>query len=259
MAAENWMFDLDGVVWLANDAIEGSAEALKRLADSGRTISFFTNNSFSRRADLLAKFAAHGIACTDEQLFSSAEAASQLLEPGERAYVLGGGGVEEALLARGVEVVSTEVIAGGATVDAVLVGLDLTLQFARLTAAVRAVVAGARLIGTNDDATYPTPDGPLPGGGSLLAAVAYASGATPAVAGKPYKAAAELVRRRLGEVAVMVGDRPETDGRFAERLGAKYAIVRSGVTPPGVRVDDPVPDLDALNLFALVNEVLAKD
>jgi 4-nitrophenyl phosphatase len=133
------------------------------------------------------------------------------------------------------------------------------LQFARLTAAVRAVVAGARLIGTNDDATYPTPDGPLPGGGSLLAAVAYASGATPAVAGKPYKAAAELVRRRLGEVAVMVGDRPETDGRFAERLGAKYAIVRSGVTPPGVRVDDPVPDLDALNLFALVNEVLAKD
>jgi HAD superfamily hydrolase (TIGR01450 family) len=251
------MFDLDGVVWLANDAIPGSAEALQRLADSGRTISFFTNNSFSRRADLLAKFAAHGIACSEEQLFSSAEAAAHLLESGERAYVLGGGGVEEALLARGVEVVGTEAISGGATVDAVLVGLDLTLQFARLTAAVRAVVAGARLIGTNDDATYPTPDGPLPGGGSLLAAVAYASGATPAVAGKPYEAAAELVRRRLGQVAVMVGDRPETDGKFAERLGAKYAMVRTGVTPPGAVVNNPVPDLDALNLLALADEVLA--
>jgi HAD superfamily hydrolase (TIGR01450 family) len=256
VVAENWMFDLDGVVWLANDAIPGSAEALRRLAESGRTISFFTNNSFSRRADLLAKFAAHGIDCTDEQLFSSAEAAAHLLESGERAYVLGGGGVEEALGTRGVEVVGTEAIAGGAKVDAVLVGLDLTLQFARLTAAVRAVAAGARLIGTNDDATYPTPDGPLPGGGSLLAAVAYASGATPAVAGKPYEAAAELVRRRLGQVTVMVGDRPETDGKFAQRLGAKYAMVRSGVTPPGAVVDNPVPDFDALNLAALADQIL---
>lgn len=259
MAAENWMFDLDGVVWLANDAIPGSAEALRRLADSGRTVSFFTNNSFSRRADLLAKFAAHDIACSDEQLFSSAEAAAYLMESGERAYVLGGGGIEESLLARGVELVSTEAISGGAKVDAVLVGLDLALHFAKLTAAVRAVVAGARLIGTNDDATYPTAEGPLPGGGSLLAAVAYATGATPAVAGKPYAPAAELVRRRLGEVAVMVGDRPETDGKFAERLGAKYAMVRSGVTPPGATVDDPVPDLDALNLLELANQVLAKD
>lgn len=259
MATEHWMFDLDGVIWLANDAIPGSAEAIRRLQASGRQISFFTNNSFSRRADLLAKFAAHDIVCVDEQLFSSAEAAAYLLEAGERAFVLGGGGVEEALIARGVELVGTEALSGGAKVDAVLVGLDLTLQFARLTAAVRAVAGGARLIGTNDDATYPTPDGPLPGGGSLLAAVAYASGATPAVAGKPYEPAVELVRRRLGQVTVMVGDRPETDGRFAERLGAKYAMVRSGVTPPGAVVNDPVPDFDASNLLALAEGILKAD
>ena len=101
MAAECWMFDLDGVVWLANDPIPGSAEALRRLRASGRHVSFFTNNSFSRRADLLAKFAAHDIECADEELFSSAEAAAYLMEPGERAYVLGGGGIEESLIARG--------------------------------------------------------------------------------------------------------------------------------------------------------------
>lgn len=251
------MFDLDGVVWLANDLIPGSAEAIRRLRASGRHIAFFTNNSFSRRADLLAKFAAHDIECSDEELFSSAEAAAYLIEPGERAYVLGGGGIEESLIARGVEVVPTEAIAGGARVDAVVVGLDPLLQFARLTAACRAVFAGARLIGTNDDATYPTPDGPLPGGGSLLAAVAYASGLTPTVAGKPYEPAAELVRKRLGQVAVMVGDRPETDGRFATRLGARFAMVRSGVTPAGTPVTDPVPDYDASNLLALTNQILA--
>ena len=93
----------------------------------------------------------------------------------------------------------------------------------------------------------------------MLAAVAYGSGATPVVAGKPYEPAAELVRRRLGQVAVMVGDRPETDGRFAERLGAKYAMVRSGVTPPGAVVTDPVPDFDASNLLALADEILKAD
>lgn len=251
------MFDLDGVVWLANDPIPGSAAALRRLRASGRHVSFFTNNSFSRRADLLAKFAAHDIECADEELFSSAEAAAYLMEPGERAYVLGGGGIEESLIARGIEVVPTEAISSGSKVDAVVVGLDPLLQFARLTAACRAVYAGARLIGTNDDATYPTPEGPLPGGGSLLAAVAYSSGVTPTVAGKPYEPAAELVRKRLGQVAVMVGDRPETDGRFAVRLGAKYAIVRSGVTRAGTVVTEPVPDYDASNLLALANQVLA--
>ena len=257
MSTESWMFDLDGVMWLANDPIPGSAEAIRLLRASGRQISFFTNNSFSRRGDLLSKFAAHGVDCSDEELFSSAEAAAYLLESGERAYVLGGGGIEESLKTRGVECVPTEAIASGAKVDAVLVGLDPQLVFPKLTAAVRAVFEGARLIGTNDDATYPTPDGPLPGGGSLLAAVAYATGVVPVVAGKPYEPAADLVRRRLGQVTVMVGDRPATDGMFAKRLGAKYAIVRSGVTSPGTEVTAPHPDLDAADLLALAHQVLA--
>ena len=259
MSNECWMFDLDGVVWLANDPIPGSAEAIRLLRESGRSIAFFTNNSFSRRADLMAKFASHGIDCSDEELFSSAEAAAYLLEAGERAYVLGGGGIEESLHGRGVETISTESIAKGAVVDAVVVGLDPQLQFARLTAACRAVYKGARLIGTNDDATYPTPDGPLPGGGSLLAAVAYSAGVTPIVAGKPYEPAAELVRKRLGQVTVMVGDRPETDGLFAQRLGAKYAIVRSGVTQSGTVVTSPTPDYDASNLWALAKQVLERE
>lgn len=251
------MFDLDGVMWLANDPIPGSADAIRLLRASGRQISFFTNNSFSRRGDLLAKFASHGVDCSDEELFSSAEAAAYLLEPGERAYVLGGGGIEESLAKRGVDCVPTDSIASGTKVDAVVVGLDPQLAFPRLTAAVRAVHDGARLIGTNDDATYPTPDGPLPGGGSILAAVAYATGVAPVVAGKPYEPAADLVRKRLGQVTVMVGDRPETDGMFATRLGAKYAIVRSGVTSADLLVTKPLPDFDAVDLLALAHHVLA--
>lgn len=250
------MVDLDGVMWLGNEPIRGSADAVARLRASGRKVSFFTNNSFARRADLLAKFKAHDVECDDEDLFSSAQAAAGLLEPGERAFILGGGGIEEALLARGVEVRTEAETAAGEPIDAVLVGLDIGLSFPRLTLATRAVLKGARLVGTNDDATYPMPDGFWPGGGAVLAAVAYATGITPVVAGKPYEPAALLAQGRRGPVDVMVGDRPETDGLFATRLHAKYALVRSGVTPPGVAVDEPKPAFDTPDFASLVDLVL---
>ncbi len=253
---ENWIVDLDGVVWLGNDPISGSAEAIQRLRESGRRIAFFTNNSFARREEMLAKFAAHGIECLPEDLMSSSQAAAGLMSAGERAMVLGGHGIVEALEAAGIEVVPTEADATNAAPDAVVVGLDLTLSMPRLTAATRAIAAGARLIGTNDDATYPTTAGPLPGGGSVLAAVSYATGATPVVAGKPYEPAAQLIRARLGEIAVVVGDRPETDGALAERLGAHFALVRSGVVPPGAPVPSPTPSFDTADLATLATTLL---
>jgi len=249
-----WLLDLDGVVWLGNDPIPGSAEAIARLRAAGHRVAFFTNNSFSSRAEMLKKFADHGIEATGDDVLSSADAAAGLIQPGERAFVLGGRGIVEALGTRGVEVVPEP---GREGVDVVVVGLDRDLHFERLTTATRAVNGGARLLGTNDDATYPTPDGPLPGGGAILAAVAFATGKVPTVAGKPNQPAVELVAARLGRVDVMVGDRPSTDGVFGVRLGARYALVRSGVTPAGAPVADVVPDLDAADLASLVDQVLA--
>ena len=112
----------------------------------------------------------------------------------------------------------------------------MTSTSTRCTARQSAILGGARLIGTNDDATYPTPDGPIPGGGALLAAVAKASGATPVVAGKPYEPMAALVHAEVGPLgagSMMVGDRLETDGDFAAELDVDFGLVRSGVTLAG--------------------------
>ena len=93
--------------------------------------------------------------------------------------------------------------------------------------------AGAILIGTNDDATYPTSTGVIPGGGSILAAIATASGVAPIVAGKPFRPMGELVKRTLKITDLsscwMVGDRYSTDGAFAKTIGAKFALVTSGI------------------------------
>ena len=244
--------DLDGVVWLAQQPIPGSVEAIALLRSQGHRVLFVTNNSSARVDDQEAALARIGIPAVGEVL-TSAQAAAQLLEPGQRALVCGGDGVVQALQARGVTVCTD------GDVDAVVVGWHRTFDYDGLTRAARAVRRGAMLIGTNDDATYPTPDGPIPGGGSILAAVRTASGATPVVAGKPYEPMAMLVRAVVGQEAsreaVMVGDRPSTDGLFARTLGCRYAHVFSGVTPRHAIID-PVPDVAVADLAAVAAAVI---
>lgn len=258
--------DLDGVVWLAHRAIPGSAEAVASLRGAGHRVLFVTNNSSARVAEHEAALAAVGIEATGD-VVSSAGAAALLVEHGERVLVAASAGVVEALERRGASVVAGARASLDApplgrvdgSFDAVVVGWHRTFDFESLTLASTAVRRGARLIATNDDPTYPTPDGPIPGGGSIVAAVETASGRRAEIAGKPFEPMARLVREMVGaswsEMAVMVGDRPSTDGRFARALGCRYAQVWSGITAPHSIVD-PVPDLVGDDLAAVAALIL---
>jgi HAD superfamily hydrolase (TIGR01450 family) len=239
------VLDLDGVVWLGDQPIPGAAEAVGTLRARGERVLFATNNSFARLAEQEAKLERFGIPAHGDVL-TSAMAAARLVEAGERALVCGGPGIAEALEGRG----ATPVRDGDA--DAVVVGFHRDFDYERLRVAVRAVQRGARLIATNDDATYPTPDGPIPGGGAIVAAVAYASGVRAVVAGKPHAPMADLVREVGGETGTVVGDRPETDGAFARTLGYRFALVLSGVTHETDLPVEPAPDTVAPSLAALV-------
>ncbi|MGD0594984.1 MAG: HAD-IIA family hydrolase [Acidimicrobiales bacterium] len=252
-----WVLDCDGVIWLADDPIPGAVDAVSRLRASGERVVFITNNSYPARADHLAKLERMGMATADEDLITSAGAAATLLEAGERALVLGGPGIFEALRARDVEAIEPGTQRGEEEMAAVVVGFDLKFDFARLAAATTALRNGARLIASNDDATFPTSSGLLPGAGSFVAAVARAGGVEPTFAGKPYPPLVELVRTCVGKVDIVVGDRPSTDGELAVRLGARFALVLTGVTPPGHAPVTPTPSLEAADLAALVGHALA--
>ena len=246
--AVTWLLDLDGVVWLADQPIPGSADAIARLRARGERVVLASNNSFLTIADYLAKLERHGVPTDAADLVTAAHAAGTLIEPGERILVVGGPGVREAVRARGAEEIpDTETHA-----DAVVVAWNQAFDYAMLTRAMRAVRAGARLIATNGDATYPTPDGLLPGGGSIMAAVAYASGVDAVVAGKPYQPMVDTITARFGAIEVMVGDRADTDGLLARRLGATFALVLTGVTRPEDLPIDPSPDRVADSLADLV-------
>jgi 4-nitrophenyl phosphatase len=247
-----WVLDLDGVVWLGDEAIPGAADAVARLRGAGERTLFVTNNSNARAGDVEAKLARHGIPAAGD-VVTSAMAGASLVAPGERVLVCGGPGIAEAVELRGAEAVPNDGRPGPApAVDVVMVGFHRDFDYERLRVATFALQAGARLVATNDDATYPTAEGILPGGGSLVAAVAYASGRAPAVAGKPHAPMADLVRALVGDDGTVVGDRPDTDGRFAVTLGWRFALVLSGVTQAGDLPVDPPPDVVADSLATLV-------
>ena len=240
-----WALDLDGVLWRGEVPIDGAAAAVGRLRAAGARVVFLTNNAGATVAEHLAKLAQIGVPAGSDDLLTSAQAAATLLAPGTTALPCAGEGVREALAGAGIRMVD----AGPA--DAVVVGWHRTFDYDGLARAADAVRAGARLIGTNEDATYPTPDGLLPGAGALLAAVATASGVVPEVAGKPHPPMLRLIAGRVGHVDVVVGDRPSTDGALARALGARFALVLSGVTAVAAGAD-PTPDDVAPDLAALV-------
>jgi len=250
-----WVVDLDGVVWLADQPITGSAEAVAALRRADRRVLFATNNASPTIDELIARLSAAGISAGPDDIVTSAQAAASMLAPGSRALACADGGVIEALAARGVLVVEADALET-TPVDAVVVGWTRRFDFDLLATTAAAVRAGARLVGTNEDPTHPTPRGLLPGSGALLAAVATAAQTTPEVAGKPHDPLVALVRARAPDAVVVVGDRPSTDGALAQRLGLPFALVRSGVTAAG---DEPMvvePDEEADDLHSLVRRLL---
>ena len=251
--------DLDGVVWLAHQPIPGSVGAIASLREAGIRVVFVTNNSFSTYDEQVAALGSIGVPAEGD-IVTSAMSAATAIKSGWRVLLCGSRGLIEEIgrVTDDVVVAYNEPMAAG-DFDAVVVGFHREFNYQVLTDALTAVRGGAVLIGSNDDPTYPTPNGPIPGGGSILAAIEKASGVTPTVTGKPYEPMALLVGDMCGDVLpeemVMIGDRSDTDGGFARTMGARFAMVLSGVMPTadGSEADIVAPDL------AGVVEILLKE
>jgi HAD superfamily hydrolase (TIGR01450 family) len=227
----NVIFDLDGVVYLGDQAIPGAAEALAETEDRGFRVVFATNNATRtapQTADRISQIT--GFPARAEQVVTSALAAARMLRPRDTpALVVGESGLVETLTDEGIALTQNPNEA-----RCVVVGLDTSLTYAKLAAATRALATGARFIGTNPDTTFPTPEGPLLGGGALVAALEAAAGAQAEIAGKPFGPMRRLLREYLGPGPTwVVGDRLETDMALCKATGWIGALVLSSA------LDDP--------------------
>lgn len=252
------LMDMDGVIYLNREPIPEAADFVSAARGMGKGIVFLTNNSKYTRREYREKLAAMGISAREEDILTSAGATSQyLLEnhdlEGRSAYLIGGRGLHEEMERTGLRLLAGE---EGKAADYVIVGWDTELTYEKLRIACLALHRGAVFIGTNADATFPSPEGLWPGAGAIIAALEKAAGREALVVGKPnifmMQAALHLSGGRADRT-LMIGDRLETDILGGWRAGLDTCLVLTGVS----RREDlegfqPRPDLVVESLLELL-------
>jgi NagD protein len=235
-----YAIDLDGTVYLDDDALPGSVDAIASLRDAGRGVVFVTNNPLRTSSQYAAKLTDLGIPSTSADVVTATDSLVRFLEgshPDETVLAVSEPPLERSLIAAGFALTSDP-----ADADVVVVSFDRTFDYAKLNAAYRAVrLHGAALVASNPDPYCPTADGGLPDCAAILAAVEACTGRrAEAVTGKPSRLMADAVLERLGldpadtagrADAAMVGDRLPTDMAMAETAGMTGVLVVGGTTP----------------------------
>ncbi|MBN9618433.1 MAG: HAD hydrolase-like protein, partial [Actinobacteria bacterium] len=149
---------------------------------------------------------------------------------GSAVLVLGTVGLEEALRERGL----VPVFSADKAIEAVVQGYSPDLDWRQLAEGAVAINRGVPWVATNLDPTVPSPRGPLPGNGSLVAALRHATRVAPTIAtGKPDPTMhRESLLRSGASHPIVVGDRLDTDIEGANAVGCPSLLVLSGVTTP---------------------------
>ncbi|WP_026918054.1 HAD-IIA family hydrolase [Gordonia shandongensis] len=247
------MFDLDGTLYTGATVLPHAVEAVREAAAD---VLFVTNNASRSPEQVAAHLTERGFPADADRVVTSAQAGARLVADtvgaGARVLVVGADALRSEITKLGLTVVGS----ADDEPDAVVQGHSPDTGWAELSEGALAIRAGATWIATNLDSTLPTERGLLVGNGSMVAAVAHATGIRPAVAGKP---GAPIMRDALsrtgGRRPLMVGDRLDTDIEAGHTVGVDTLLVLTGVTrgpellaaPPQQRPTYIATDLDGLN------------
>jgi len=244
------LFDLDGTLYLSGVLYPGVRELIEKLSHSCLQYGFLTNNSMIGPDDYYRKLKDLGLILTPHNVVTSCEASCLMLEGmnlGPDIYILGTQKFRAFLESQGYR----------HTVDqpsALLIGFDTELTYQKLTEAARLVLAGVPIVASHPDTICP---GDLPDAGLLLE---YFKAVKPgtiiqAIAGKPHHWLVELLEQRFqvkrNEI-IMVGDRVQTDMRFAANFGMRSVLVLNGQPQP--ELGDIQPDAIVPNIAQLLDE-----
>jgi NagD protein len=227
-----FLIDMDGVIYRGGQLIPGADRFINDLRRADVPFRFLTNNSQRTRRDVATRLQRLGIDVEPEHVYTCAMATARYLasqKPGGTAYVIGEGGLLNALHENGYSVVDRDP-------DYVVVGEGRTLSFEMVEAALKMILGGAKLIATNLDPNCPTESGMRPGCGATVAMLEVASGVKAFSVGKPSPVMLRGARKELGlttDQTVVIGDTMETDILGGVQLGFKTILVLSGGTSRG--------------------------
>lgn len=216
-----FLIDMDGVIYRGSELIPGADRFVNQLLEQEIPFLFLTNNSQRTCRDVAKKLDRMGIPVDERHIFTCAMATARFLadqKPNGTAYVIGEGGLLQALHLNGYAVVDHDP-------DYVVVGEGRAFNFEMLETAVRLINNGAKLVATNLDPNCPTPSGSRPGCGATVALLEAATGRKAFSVGKPSPIMMRSARKELGLSAgetTMIGDTMETDILGGVQMGLSH-------------------------------------
>lgn len=246
------------MLYLGQEPVPHAARALRQAEQDGLCPAYVTNNASRAPSAVAAHLVELGIPATGQDVVTSAQAAARLLArrlpPGAQVLVVGTDSLAQEVADVGLRPVREADGPRGAA-QAVVQGLAPDTAWTDLAEAAVAIRRGALWVAGNGDSTYPSPRGPLPGNGALVAALALATGRQPEVAGKPEPTLhRESVERVGAQRPLVIGDRLDSDVLGAVRAGIDSLLVLTGVddrvallaAPAGCRPSYVASDLRGL-------------
>ncbi|WP_250033510.1 HAD-IIA family hydrolase [Paractinoplanes maris] len=228
------IFDLDGVVYLIDKPIPGAPEAIEQLRQRKTAVAYATNNASRRAAAVADLLTGMGVPAQPAEVLTSAGASAAVLAEklpaGAPVLVVGADALRDEVSEAGLTVVES----AGDKPAAVVQGFGPDVGWQVLSEASLAIRAGALWVATNTDRTLPSPRGPLPGNGSLVAVLRTALDREPdLVVGKPEPALfTTAATQAKAEHPLAVGDRLDTDIQGAVTSGVDSLLVLTGVSSP---------------------------
>ncbi len=228
-AKQAFICDMDGVIYHGKKLLDGAREFVEWLKKNDKKFLFLTNNSAYSPRELKERLYKLGIDVSEEHFMTSALATASFLasqKPGGRVYVIGGNGLIHALYEAGFSMDDTDP-------DYVVVGETQNYNYENITRAIRLVMKGAKLIGTNPDLTGPAEEGILPACKALIAPIALSTGKEPYFIGKPNPLIMRHSLKRLGvrrEETIIIGDRMDTDIIAGIESEIETVLVLTGIT-----------------------------
>ena len=226
MKLEGLLIDLDGVLYVGDQALPGAVDAMSYLREQGYPLRFLTNTTMRSRFALVQKLRGLGIHAETEEMFSTCVVATHWLREHGITRI-------HPLIPRAAQEDFAEFQITDDQPEAVVVGdLGSEFTFDVLNHAFRLIRDGARLIALQKNRFWQRNDGIALDVGPFVVALEYATEKKASVIGKPTAAYFETALRDLGlpaDQVAMVGDDIHNDIAGGQAVGLKTILVKTGM------------------------------
>lgn len=219
------LFDLDGVLYVGSQPIEGAAAAIAAIRASGMPCRFITNTSTLSLASLANKINAMGFAIAPQEIVSAPQAALLYLRRQRNP-------VCRLLLADDVKQDFMQFRQSDTEAEYIVVGdIGNAWNYDLMNEVFNCLMRGASLIAIHKNRFWQTEQGLKMDIGGFVQALEYASNCGTMIIGKPsadfFQAALDDMGLLACEAAV-VGDDIDADVGGGQQIGMKGILVKTG-------------------------------